>query len=88
MAALMTKRLAHLPRAVAESQGVEAAANTKLARAGLNHYFCFGGYGSGAVAVGVAGGNYNEAELRRAGADYVLASLRELLPGLAQAAVS
>jgi phosphoglycolate phosphatase len=26
--------------------GVEAAAHIKLARAGLNHYFCFGGYGS------------------------------------------
>ena len=73
MAALMAKRLTHLPRAVAESQGyrvldgveetlgtlseqgyplglttggVEAAAHIKLARAGLNHYFCFGGYGS------------------------------------------
>jgi phosphoglycolate phosphatase-like HAD superfamily hydrolase len=73
MTALMAKRLAHLPRAVAESQGyrvldgveetlgtlseqgfllglttggVDAAAHIKLARAGLNHYFCFGGYGS------------------------------------------
>jgi phosphoglycolate phosphatase len=26
--------------------GVEAAAHIKLARADLNHYFCFGGYGS------------------------------------------
>jgi phosphoglycolate phosphatase len=26
--------------------GIEAAAHIKLARAGLNHYFCFGGYGS------------------------------------------
>lgn len=26
--------------------GTEAAAHTKLARAELNHYFCFGGYGS------------------------------------------
>jgi phosphoglycolate phosphatase len=26
--------------------GMEAAAHIKLARAGLNHYFCFGGYGS------------------------------------------
>jgi phosphoglycolate phosphatase-like HAD superfamily hydrolase len=69
----MAKRLTHLPRAVAESQGyrvldgveetlgtlseqgyllglttggVEAAAHIKLARVGLNHYFCFGGYGS------------------------------------------
>ena len=160
MAALMTKRLARLPRAVAESQGyrvldgveetlralseqgyllglttggVEAAAHIKLARAGLNHYFCFGGYGSDstdraeltrcaieragrvlgqrlnpqrilvvgdtpkdidaatavrAVAVGVASGHYSEAELREAGADYVLASLREPLPGLAAATVS
>ena len=157
MAALMTKRLARLPRAVAESQGyrvldgveetlrtlseqgyllglttggVEAAARIKLAR--LNHYFCFGGYGSdstdraeltrcaimragralgqrldaqrilvvgdtpididaatavGAVAVGVASGHYSEAELREVGADYVLASLRETLPGLAAATV-
>ena len=41
-----------------------------------------------AVAVGVASGNYGEAELREAGADYVLASLREPLPGLAAATVS
>ena len=160
MAALMTKRLAQLPRAVAESQGyrvldgveetlrtlseqgyllglttggVEAAAHIKLARAGLNHYFSFGGYGSdstdraeltrcaitragrvlgnrldarrilvvgdtpkdvdaaravGAVAVGVASGHYSEAELRKEGADYVLASLQEPLPGLAASAVS
>src|SRR5206468_10407455 len=26
--------------------GMEAAAHIKLARANLNHYFCFGGYGS------------------------------------------
>jgi phosphoglycolate phosphatase-like HAD superfamily hydrolase len=113
--------------------GVEAAAHIKLARAGLNHYFSFGGYGSdstdraeltrcaitragrvlgnrldarrilvvgdtpkdvdaaravGAVAVGVASGHYSEAELRKAGADYVLASLQEPLPGLAASAVS
>jgi phosphoglycolate phosphatase-like HAD superfamily hydrolase len=160
MGALMNKRLAHLPQAVAESQGyrvldgveetlqtlceqgyllglttggVEAAAHIKLARANLNHYFCFGGYGSdstdraeltrcaieragrvlgqrldpqsilvvgdtpkdieaaraaGAVAVGVASGHYCDAELREAGADYVLGSLREPLPGVAKAAVS
>jgi phosphoglycolate phosphatase len=160
MAALMARRLTHLPPAVAESQGyrvldgveetlgtlseqgyllglttggVEAAAHIKLARAGLNHYFSFGGYGSDstdraeltrcaieragrilgqrldpqrilvvgdtpkdieaaravrAIAVGVASGNYGEAELREAGADYVLASLREPLPGLAAARVS
>lgn len=154
MAALMTKRLAYLPQAVAESQGyrvldgaeetlrglseqgcllglttggVEAAAHIKLARANLNHYFSFGGYGSdstdraeltrsaiqrasrildheldrsrvlvvgdtpkdveaahaaGAVAVGVASGHYSDAELREAGADYVLASLRQPLPDL------
>jgi phosphoglycolate phosphatase-like HAD superfamily hydrolase len=29
--------------------GVEAAAHIKLARAGLSHYFCFGGYGSDSV---------------------------------------
>jgi phosphoglycolate phosphatase-like HAD superfamily hydrolase len=158
MGALMNKRLAHLPQAVAESQGyrvldgveetlqtlceqgyllglttggVEAAAHIKLARANLNHYFCFGGYGSdstdraeltrcaieragrvlgqrldpqsilvvgdtpkdieaaradGAVAVG--SGHYCDAELREAGADYVLGSLREPLPGVAKAAVS
>lgn len=157
MGALMNKRLAHLPQAVAESQGyrvldgveetlrtlceqgyllglttggVEAAAHIKLARANLNHYFCFGGYGSdstdraeltrcaieragrvlgqrldpqrilvvgdtpkdieaaraaGAVAVGVASGHYGDAELREAGADYVLASLRDPLPGVAEA---
>jgi phosphoglycolate phosphatase-like HAD superfamily hydrolase len=41
----------------------------------------------GAVAVGVASGHCSEAELREAGADYVLASLREPLPGLAAATV-
>jgi phosphoglycolate phosphatase len=110
--------------------GVETAAHLKLARADLNHYFCFGGYGSdsgdraeltrkaieraevilgepvdrgrvlvvgdtpldiaaahaaGAVAVGVASGNFDEDELRAAGADYVLSSLREELPGVAPA---
>ena len=113
--------------------GVETAAHLKLARAELNHYFCFGGYGSdssdraeltrkaieraelilggpvdrrrvlvvgdtpldvaaahaaGAVAVGVASGNFDENELRAAGADYVLSSLREELPGVAAAVVS
>jgi phosphoglycolate phosphatase len=29
--------------------GVEAAAHIKLTRAGLSHYFCFGGYGSDSV---------------------------------------
>ena len=29
--------------------GVEAAAHLKLTRAGLTHYFCFGGYGSDSV---------------------------------------
>jgi phosphoglycolate phosphatase-like HAD superfamily hydrolase len=42
----------------------------------------------GAVTVGVASGSYGEAELRKAGADYVLASLREPLPGFATARVS
>jgi phosphoglycolate phosphatase-like HAD superfamily hydrolase len=41
-----------------------------------------------AVTVGVASGSYGEAELRKAGADYVLASLPEPLPGLATARVS
>ena len=113
--------------------GVETAAHLKLARVDLNHYFCFGGYGSdssdraeltrkaieraelilggpvdrrrvlvvgdtpldvaaahaaGAVAVGVASGNFDENELRAAGADYVLSSLREELPGVAAAVVS
>lgn len=108
--------------------GVEAAAHIKLARANLNHYFSFGGYGSdsadraeltqcaitragkilgrpldpqqilvvgdtpkdidaarsvGAVAVGVASGHHGESELAEAGADYVLGSLREELPGVA-----
>jgi phosphoglycolate phosphatase len=108
--------------------GVEAAAHIKLARANLNHYFSFGGYGSdsadraeltkcaitragrilgrpldaqrvlvvgdtpkdidaahaaGAVAVGVASGHYGESELAGAGADYVLGSLRQALPGIA-----
>ncbi|MGH2922025.1 MAG: HAD family hydrolase [Gaiellaceae bacterium] len=110
---------------------VEAAAHIKLARAGLNRFFSFGGYGSdsadrgeltrkaidragvilgspldpprvlvlgdtpkdivaahaaNAVAVGVASGHYSEADLREAGADYVLGSLTEELPGTAEAA--
>jgi phosphoglycolate phosphatase len=105
---------------------VEAAAHIKLARAGLNRFFSFGGYGSDsadrgeltrkaidragvilgssldtrrvlvlgdtpkdidaahaahAIAVGVASGRYSEAELREAGADHVLRSLIEALPG-------
>jgi phosphoglycolate phosphatase len=107
--------------------GVEAAAHIKLARADLNRYFTFGGYGSdssdraeltrkaiaragnilgepvdpqrvlvvgdtpldveaahaaGALAVGVASGHYDKEQLRAAGADYVLGSLREELPGV------
>jgi phosphoglycolate phosphatase len=73
LARVMSRRLRHLPRAVADSKGfrvlpgveetlhrlvdadyllgvttggMEAAAHIKLARANLNHYFCFGGYGS------------------------------------------
>lgn len=34
-----------------------------------------------AIAVGLAGGRYSEAELREAGADHVLGSLVEALPG-------
>jgi phosphoglycolate phosphatase len=105
---------------------VEAAAHIKLARAGLNRFFSFGGYGSDsadrgeltrkavdrggvilgssldkqrvlvlgdtpndvtaahaahAISVGVASGRYSEAELREAGADHVLGSLVEALPG-------
>lgn len=154
MAALITKRSEHLPKAVAESKGyrvldgvretlerlsdagfllglttggVEAAADIKLARADLNRYFSFGGYGSdssdrteltriaveragtilgepldprrvlvvgdtpldieaahaaGVLAVGVASGHYDEEQLRATGADYVLGSLREQLPGV------
>jgi phosphoglycolate phosphatase-like HAD superfamily hydrolase len=40
-----------------------------------------------AIGVGVASGHYNEEELRAAGAEYVLGSLEEDLPGTAQAAV-
>jgi phosphoglycolate phosphatase-like HAD superfamily hydrolase len=154
MAALIAKRTAYLPQAVAESRGyrvldgvpetlerlthsgyllglttggIEAAAHIKLARADLNKYFPFGGYGSdssdraeltnraieraevilgepvdrgrvlvvgdtpldvdaahavGAVAVGVASGSFDEEQLRAAGADYVLPSLRTELPGV------
>ena len=108
------------------SGAVEAAAHIKLARAGLNRYFPFGGYGSdsgdrveltkraiergaqlighdltpervhvvgdtpkdieaghgaGCVAVGVATGHYSAEQLREAGADHVLGSLREPYPG-------
>lgn len=104
---------------------VEAAAHIKLARGGLNRYFCFGGYGSdsddragltgraieraggilgrpidpghvavvgdtpldveaaiavGAIPVAVATGHYGETELKEAGAEYVLASLRDPFP--------
>ena len=84
--------------------GVEAAAHIKLARAGRilgqrldpQRILIVGDTPKDieaaravrAVAVGVASGNYGEAELREAGADYVLASLREPLPGLATARVS
>jgi phosphoglycolate phosphatase-like HAD superfamily hydrolase len=106
---------------------LEAAAHIKLARAGLNRFFSFGGYGSDspdrgeltrraidragvirgspldtqrvlvlgdtpkditaahaahAIAVGVASGRYSVAELREAGADHVLGSLAEALPGI------
>jgi phosphoglycolate phosphatase-like HAD superfamily hydrolase len=37
----------------------------------------------GAVAVGVATGNYSEDDLRRAGADHVVKTLEEELPGTA-----
>jgi phosphoglycolate phosphatase-like HAD superfamily hydrolase len=94
---------------------IEAAAHIKIARAGLNRYFTFGGYGSdsphrgeltrtairrattllgeppeecyvvgdtprdveaahyaGAIAVGVATGDYTVEQLRATGAEYVL----------------
>jgi phosphoglycolate phosphatase-like HAD superfamily hydrolase len=107
---------------------VEAAAHIKLARANLNRFFSFGGYGSdsddrgeltrkaieragtivgstldsqrvlvlgdtpndiaaahaaGAIGVGVASGHSSKDELLEAGADYVLGSLLEPLPGVA-----
>ncbi len=110
------------------SGALEAAAHIKLARAGLNRFFSFGGYGSdssdraeltrvaieragrihghpldaarllvvgdtprdidaahaaGAIAVGVATGKYTVETLRDAGADHVLATLEDPLPGLA-----
>ena len=112
---------------------VEAAAHIKLARANLNRFFSFGGYGSdsadrseltrkaierageilgaaldpqrvlvlgdtpkdiaaahaaGAIGVGVASGHSSKDELRSAGADYVLGSLLEELPGVAEATSS
>ncbi|MBY0497441.1 MAG: HAD hydrolase-like protein [Cyanobacteria bacterium] len=108
------------------SGALEAAAHIKLARAGLNRFFAFGGYGSdssdrgeltrvaiarcgrlhghamdparvlvvgdtprdmeaahaaGAIAVGVATGKYTLDELRAAGADHVVPTLEEPLPG-------
>ncbi len=41
-------------------------------------------HAAGAVAVGVASGDYDEDELRRAGSDYVLASLEQPLPDIDQ----
>lgn len=109
------------------SGALEAAAHIKLARGGLNRFFCFGGYGSdsrdrseltrlaieragrihghpldaarllvvgdtprdidaahaaGAIAVGVATGKYSVEALCSAGADHVLSTLEEPLPGL------
>ena len=42
-------------------------------------------HAAGAIAVGVASGNFDEDALRAVGADYVLSSLREELPGVAAA---
>jgi phosphoglycolate phosphatase-like HAD superfamily hydrolase len=130
---VMTGVMALLPRLVdvgimlgLVSGALEAAAHIKLARAGLNRFFSFGGYGSDSsdrgeltrvaidrcghlhghamdpgrvlvvgdtprdveaahaartVAVGVATGMYTLDDLRAAGADYVLATLEEPLPG-------
>ena len=155
-AALMRRRLDHLPEEVENSPGfvvkdgvvelldrliddgvtlglttgnVEEAAHIKLARANLNRFFSFGGYGSdsadrgeltrkaidrageilgsaldsrrvlvvgdtpndiaaahaaGAVGIGVASGHASKEELHGAGADYVLGSLLEELPGVAE----
>ncbi|MFL5912945.1 MAG: HAD family hydrolase [Gaiellaceae bacterium] len=107
------------------SGAVEAAAHIKLARAGFNRYFPFGGYGSdsedrieltrralerggrligreldpskcfvvgdtpkdidaghgaGCLTVGTATGHYSADELREAGAEHVMSSLREPFP--------
>jgi phosphoglycolate phosphatase len=40
-------------------------------------------HGAGAVAVGVASGHFTAEQLQEAGADYVVGSLREPLPGVA-----
>jgi phosphoglycolate phosphatase-like HAD superfamily hydrolase len=40
-------------------------------------------HAAGTVAVGVASGHYSAEQLRDAGADYVLESLEEELPGVA-----
>jgi phosphoglycolate phosphatase len=39
-------------------------------------------HGAGAIGIGVASGHYSVDQLREAGADYVLESLREPLPGV------
>jgi phosphoglycolate phosphatase-like HAD superfamily hydrolase len=107
------------------SGAVEAAAHIKLARAGFNRFFPFGGYGSdsedrveltrcalarggrligqeldpkqcfvvgdtpkdidaahgaGCLAIGTATGHYSADELRAAGAEHVMTSLREPFP--------
>jgi phosphoglycolate phosphatase len=41
-------------------------------------------HAAGAIGVGVASGHYDEQHLRDAGADYVLASLEEELPGVSE----
>jgi phosphoglycolate phosphatase len=41
-------------------------------------------HAAGAIGVGVASGSYDEQQLRDAGADYVLASLEEELPGVSE----
>jgi phosphoglycolate phosphatase len=43
-------------------------------------------HGAGAIGVGVASGRYSADELREAGADYVLESLRDPLPGVSEPA--
>jgi len=71
--------LMRLPEEVASSSGYKVLAGVDdtpkdIAAAHAAH----------AIGVGVASGHYSEEELREAGADYVLGSLLEDLPGVAE----